>query len=214
MPRIRLIAASDDYLLEERLDAAVAEVSAELGGVEPEVQGSDATPESVATELVSPSLFAAERLLVVPDAREWLGAPPPAGFKQGDETALDAGPLLEVIAGGVPDGMALVMGAWCGRKPGGTLVEAIDSAGSFLWIPLPPRPKPWEDAILSDQQFYFFRGLIVFVMKTVCARIKEEVIVVECNAVAACLPTCLIHRESQTILLGIVSDGKPRGPAS
>ncbi len=104
MLRIRLIAASDDFLLEERLSAAVAEVCRELGGVEPEVQTDDATPESVAMELVSPSLFAAERVLVVPDAREWLGAPAPAGLKAGKTSTPEVQPLVHVLGEGLPAG--------------------------------------------------------------------------------------------------------------
>lgn len=152
MSRIRLIAASDDYILEEQLAVSVAEVCSDLGGVDPEIQTDDATPESVATELVSPSLFASERVLVVPDARVWLGAPVPAGLKVDKAAAPDLKPLLQVFTDGVPEGMALVMGAWCGRKPTGPLVEAVDEAGVFRWIPLPPPPKPWEDSVLSSEQ--------------------------------------------------------------
>ena len=59
---------------------------------------------------------------------------------------------MQVLAEGVPEGMALVMGAWCGRKPTGPLVEAVEKAGDVRWIPLPPPPKPWEDAVLSSEQ--------------------------------------------------------------
>jgi hypothetical protein len=52
------------------------------------------------------------------------------------------------------------MGAWCGRKPGGELVEAVEAAGSFRWIPLPPPPKPWEDAVLSREQTEVLEGLV------------------------------------------------------
>lgn len=152
MSRIRLIAASDDYLLEERLAVAVAEVCAQFGGVDPELQGDEATPESVATELVSPSLFAAERVLVAPDVRVWLDGAAPAGLKVPKTTAPDPGPLVQVLTEGAPDDTALIMGAWCGRKPTGPLVDAIDEAGTFEWIPLPPPPKPWEDATLSGEQ--------------------------------------------------------------
>lgn len=160
MPRIRLIAASDDFLLEERLAAAVDDVSAELGGVEPEVVPEETTPESIATELVSPSLFAADRLLVVRDARTWLGAPPPAGDGRTEETEPDVGPLLRVLENGVPEGVGLVIGAWCGRKPSGKLVDALKKAGEASWIPLPPPPKPWEDAALSREQRQVLEGVV------------------------------------------------------
>lgn len=120
--------------------------------MEPEFQTDESTPESVAMELVSPSLFAAERVLVVSDAREWLGATAPPGLKAAKTTPPDVQPLVHVLGEGLPEGMGLVMGAWCGRKPGGELVEAMGSAGSCDWIPVPPPPKPWEDAILSSEQ--------------------------------------------------------------
>ena len=159
--RIRLIAASDDYLLEDRLSAAVAEVCSELGGVEPEVQSEDATPETVATELVSPSLFASERVLLVRDVREWLDGAAPPGVKALKTAAPDIEPLIRVLGDGLPEGMGLVMGAWCGRKPGGGLVEAVGKTGSFEWIPLPPPPKPWEDAVLSREQQQVLQALLL-----------------------------------------------------
>jgi hypothetical protein len=152
MSRIRLIASSDDFLLEERLTAAVAELAVELGGVEPEPLDAEATPEAVATELVSRSLFATERLLVVGDVRSWLDAPAPPGTKTDREEPPDLRPLLQVLAEGPPEGVALVLGAWCGRKPTGELVTAVEAAGTFEWVALPPPPKPWEDAALSREQ--------------------------------------------------------------
>jgi hypothetical protein len=152
MSRVHLIASSDDFLLEQRLTAAIELECAELGNVEPEIQPDGATPESVATELVSPSLFAASRVLVVPDAREWLGASAPPGQGTGATEPPDSEPLIRVLSDGVPDGMALVLGAWCSRKPAGPLVEALGDAGQVDWIGLPPPPKPWEDAVLSAEQ--------------------------------------------------------------
>jgi uncharacterized protein YidB (DUF937 family) len=152
MSRIRLISASDDFLLEERVAAEVGELCSGFGEVEPELQPEHATPESVATELVSPSLFATERVLVVPDARVWLGAKPPSGIKADRGEAVDVQPLLHVLSEGVPEGMGLVMGAWCGQKPAGALVDAFKRAGSFEWIPVPPPPKPWEDTVVSREQ--------------------------------------------------------------
>jgi hypothetical protein len=160
MSRIHLIAASDDYLLEERLGVVVAGVCADLGGVDPEIQSDEATPESVATELVSPSLFASERVLVVSDVRIWLGAAAPAGLKEGKTAAPDLDPLLQVFTDGVPEGMALVMGAWCGRKPTGSLVDAVAQNGSLEWIPVPPPPKPWENAVLSKEQWTVLEAVV------------------------------------------------------
>ncbi len=53
------------------------------------------------------------------------------------------------------------MGAWCGRKPTGELVEAMEKAGSFDWIPVPPPPKPWEDAVLSQEQWKVLEAVLL-----------------------------------------------------
>jgi hypothetical protein len=160
MSRIRLIAASDDYLLEERLTASIDEVCRAVGGVEPEDLPDETTPEALATELVSPSLFATERVLVVRDARVWLGARQPAGVSGGRTAAPDVEALTRVLTDGVPDGIGLVMGAWCGGKPTGALVDAMAAAGTVEWLPLPPPPKPWEDAVLSDEQQRVLAGVL------------------------------------------------------
>jgi hypothetical protein len=148
-----LVASSDDYLLEERLTAAVDEVCHELGGAEPEIQPDEITPRSLSIELVSPTLFASERVLVISDARRWFGAPAPAGVTDDTTETQEIAPLVHVLNEGLPEGVGLVIGAWCGRKPKGELVDAIEAAGSFEWIPIPPPPKPWEDSTaLSAEQ--------------------------------------------------------------
>jgi hypothetical protein len=151
MSRLALIASRDDYLLEESVARAVDEAVASVGGVEPEVLPDDVTPETVAVELRSPSLFSPTRALVVPEVRSWLRAPAPPGAAT-DEREVDVEPLLSALADGVPEGVALVMGAWCGRRPKGPLVAAVESGGRFEWIPVPEPPKPWEDVTLSDEQ--------------------------------------------------------------
>jgi len=151
MSRLALIASRDDYLLEESIARALGDASASVGGAEPEVMPEDVTPETVAVELYSPSLFTSARVLLVPDVRIWLGAPAPPGAAAGDRE-VDVDPLLRALTDGVPDGVALVMGAWCARRPKGPLVEAVESGGRFEWIPVPEPPKPWEDVLLSDEQ--------------------------------------------------------------
>ncbi len=78
---IHLVASPDDFLLEGKLRSILQPLSAELG-VEPEILAEDITPEELAVELCSPSLFAPQRLLVVPEVREWIGAPPPHGVRR------------------------------------------------------------------------------------------------------------------------------------
>jgi hypothetical protein len=162
---LSLTASSDDYLLEESLNDAVGEACAALGGVEPERLPEDVTPETVAVELRSPSLFAPSRVLVVGDVRRWLNAPGPRGSADNGEPA-DVRPLLEVLAEGIPEGMALVMGAWCGRRPKGELVEAAAEVDGFRWVPLPEPPKPWEDVVLSRDQRQLLARLVAKVTGT------------------------------------------------
>jgi hypothetical protein len=151
LSRLVLIASSDDYLVEESLGDAVAAAAEALGGGEVEELPDDVTADQLALELRSPSLFAPTRVLLVADARGWLDTTAPRGALVAGKKD-DPSPLLEALTDGVPEGTALVMGAWCGRKPKGPLVKAVQSGGDFRWIPLPDPPKPWEDVVLSADQ--------------------------------------------------------------
>ena len=159
MARLALIASSNDYLVEESLTDAIAAACDALGGAEVERLSDDISPEDLAVELRSPSLFAPTRVLVVSEIRGWLGAPAPAGALS-DPKPADPEVLVEVIAEGLPEGTALVMGSWCGRQPKGPLVKAVKDAGGYRWIPLPDRPKPWEDVVLSSDQQRVLAGLL------------------------------------------------------
>lgn len=148
---LALIASSDDYLLERRLADVTAAACRSLDVDEPEVLGHDVDPDTVALELQSPSLFADGRVLVVRDVRGWLDTTTPVGApKTPSKPELDA--LLAVLGDGLPSGMALVLGAWCGRRPKGALVDAVEAGGDMQWLPLPDPPKPWENVVLSDAQ--------------------------------------------------------------
>jgi hypothetical protein len=179
--RLALIASSDDYLLELALEEAVDRAREALGGAEVERLTDTLTPEDVAVELRSPSLFVAARVLVVGEVRHWLDTIAPQGALKRVETADEneaeltreapnsaektgvealVAPLVAVLSEGMPEGMALVMGAWCGRQPKGPLAEAVAAAGHCRWVPLPERPKPWEDALLSQEQWQVLSGLL------------------------------------------------------
>ena len=145
---IYLVASSDDYLLEEAVDEAVRALSAEFGDIEPETLADETTPENLSVELCSPSLFAPQRILVLPDIASWLDTP----RRKSETNDIDLNPLVHVLGEGIADGIALVMGACCRSKPKGALVDVIDEAGGFRWQPVPEAPKPWEDAILSREQ--------------------------------------------------------------
>jgi hypothetical protein len=157
-----LVASSDDYLLEEALGETVAAVCADLGGIEPETLPEGLTPEDLGVELCSPSLFAPQRVLVVPEVRTWIDIPArrPPDPRAGEKAVVDAAPVVQVMAEGIADGIALVMGACCHSKPKGTLVDAVGEAGEFRWKAVPDPPKPWEDAVLSKDQEAMLRSLL------------------------------------------------------
>ncbi len=157
--RFQLIAASDDFLLAEAVTAAIAAAGSSLGDVVPEALPEDVTPEAVALELRSPSLFEPRRLLVVADAAPWLDVPARAGLG-GKASKPDVAALVEALSDGLDASLALVMGAWCDRSPKGPLVELAAAAGGFRWIPVPPAPKPWEDVVVSDEQARVLEGVL------------------------------------------------------
>jgi hypothetical protein len=159
---VYLVASSDDYLLEEALGETVRAVCAEFGDIDPETMPESLTPEDLSVELCSPSLFAPQRVLVVPEIRAWVDIPAkrPPDPRPAEKAVVDAAPVVQVLGEGIADGIALVMGACCHGKPKGLLVEAIDEAGGFRWQPVPEPPKPWEDAVLSKEQESMLRNLL------------------------------------------------------
>ena len=154
---VHLVVSSDDYLLEEALGETVRQVCAELGDVEPEVMADEITPQDLSVELCSPSLFAPQRVLVVPAIQSWLEG---RARRKQESDDVDLTPLVQVLGEGIADGIALVMGACCRSRPKGALVEAVDEAGGFRWQPAPAAPKPWEDAVVSAEQEAVLRTIL------------------------------------------------------
>ncbi len=159
---VYLVASSDDYLLEEALGETVRAVCADLGDIDPEAMPEALTPEDLSVELCSPSLFAPQRVLVVPEVRSWIDIPArrPPDPRPSEKAAVNAAPVVQVLGEGIADGIALIMGACCHSKPKGALVDAVDAAGGFRWQPVPEPPKPWEDAVLSREQEAMLRKLL------------------------------------------------------
>ncbi len=157
--RLHFVAATDDFLLEEGIKAAIAAAAAELDGVDPEEMSDETTPESLAFELCSPSLFSPRRLLIIRDARSWIDTTTPRGAQVIKEN-VDITALLNTLQSGIPDDMGLVIGAWCGRKPKGELIDRFAKYGRFQWLPAPPPPKPWEDVVLSSEQIQVLRRIL------------------------------------------------------
>jgi hypothetical protein len=155
MAPVNLIASSDDYLLEEKVRETVTSVCASLGGVEAEILADETTPEELAVELCSPSLFAPQRVLVVPQIGSWVdiaAARKPGRRDKALHAEIDPGPVVQVIDEGLSEDIGLVLVALCRDKPRGALVKAVENAGALQWVPVPPQPKPWEDVILTGEQ--------------------------------------------------------------
>ena len=115
MAYVYLLASPDDYLLEGRVRETLESVSAELGGVEPELLREETTPEELAVELCSPSLFAPQRVLFAPDIRSWLDTSAGrgrGGRMKSTEATVDAESVVRVLSEG------LVIDAWAdSRRP-------------------------------------------------------------------------------------------------
>lgn len=157
--RLLLVASSDDYLLEEARAESSSRLAEELGGCPVETLEGEITPESAATELLSPSLFEPTRVLVIEDARAWVKTSAPGGAV-GKLRTVDPAPLVDTLRAGLPEGLGLVIGVWCGSRPTGPLVDVVCEAGEMQWIPLPPPPKPWEDVNLSAEQVSVLKGVL------------------------------------------------------
>ena len=154
MVSAHLVSSPDDYLLEGAVSRLVADLRPQFDDVEPEVLDPEVTPEDLALELCSPSLFTPSRLIVIPDVTSWVDVPGERrkGGLGAVPAEVDPAAAVEVLEGGLPPGMALVMGACCHSKPKGALVSAVESQGGLHWHPLPPSPKPWEDVAVSEAQ--------------------------------------------------------------
>lgn len=159
---VSLVASSDDFLVEESLRERVLAVCAEYKDVEPETMPDEITPEDLSVELCSPSLFAPQRILVVPEISSWLDVPArrTPSKRPAQPADVDASAVVQVLSSGLAEGVALVMGACCHSQPKGALVDAVTEAGEMLWQPVPPPPKPWEDAALSREQEAMLRKLL------------------------------------------------------
>ncbi|MDD5562129.1 MAG: hypothetical protein PHQ91_00295 [Thermoanaerobaculaceae bacterium] len=169
-PQILLLASPDDFLLElARQDAVAAWQQAHPDGeVVPFGEAPPAT--RLVQELASPSLFVAERLLVVADARPYLSV--------GRRAAAD--PLAASLEALPLAGVALVMSAVAAAAPTGALADAVGRRGEVRFIGLPDAPKPWDEARVSREQRQALVGLIARVAPALQA--NHEVVDALCEA--------------------------------
>lgn len=159
MSRLIFVAVGDDFLLEEALKTAVEGVAQELGGASIEELRAETGPEDLALEINSPSLFSSERVLLLNQVQHWVDAPPAPDAPK-IKGQFDLTPLLDALQEDLPEGLGVVLGAWCGGQPKGELVNVIQQRGEFRWIPLPEAPKPWEPSGLSSAQREALRSII------------------------------------------------------
>ncbi len=143
-PRLFLLAASDDFLLELNRSRIEAEWRAD--NPEGEIQHLDPTPapEELLQALAAPSLFAPARLLVVRNATPYLDTKAKGGGA--------GGTLAEGLRAFFPVDATLLLVATVDREPSGPLTELAADIGTVRWSPLPPPPKPWEEIRISAEQ--------------------------------------------------------------
>lgn len=104
-------------------------------------------------ELVNPSLFAAARLVVVPDATPYFTA-------KGTSSEAPGASLTEALRELAFDRVWLLLAAAVGGRPQGELAETVGTRGELRWLPLPEAPKPWDDALLTPAQRGVLRDLL------------------------------------------------------
>jgi hypothetical protein len=109
-------------------------------------------PARLIRELASPSLFAPARLIVVPDARPYLGEAAEENGAAG-EAWRDAGAMLAAtLAEARLVDTALILAAVSTAEPSGPLAEAVRRRGTLTFVPLPAQPKPWEEIRVTPAQ--------------------------------------------------------------
>ncbi len=92
-------------------------------------------------ELQTPSLFANERLFLVPHAEPYFALPPKASQV-----------LLATLKAPFSGVLWVGFFAELPEAPVGPLAEGLAGLGELQHVSLPPPPKPWEDVTLSKEQ--------------------------------------------------------------
>jgi hypothetical protein len=128
----------------ERIAVETRWTSAHPGG---ELKRLDtAEVDRLAGELASPSLFAAERLLVVRDASAVLEGKERGRGKEAAEA------LLACLKSSWDRDTSLLLCVASSSEPRGALADYVRAHGTLTWLPLPAPPKPWDDVRLSGEQ--------------------------------------------------------------
>jgi hypothetical protein len=202
LPRLLLITSPDGFLLElERHD-----FEAEWRDAHPDGETTTFEPappaERLVQEIASPSLFAPERLLLVPDSGPYLGERgPTAAAGEALARALETLPLA---------GVTLVLAAAAG-EPNGALAEVVARRGEVRFLPVPPAPKPWQDVRITPEQ----RAVLADkVLRRVAPSLLADAEVVDALAEAyGFRPRELAQAAQSLVLAGTVSADAVRAQA-
>lgn len=148
--RFLLATSPDDFFLERARRALEEEFLRAFPGGEVTILDPAPTPFALFQELQAPSLFAQQRLILLPHAETLLAADSEQfqGFAEP--------PSLS-------PGEALWVGVFAERAepPRAPFVDAISSWAEVTHFPLPPPPKPWEGVRLSREQREFLASLLL-----------------------------------------------------
>lgn len=140
----------DDFFLERARRAFEEEFFQAFPGGEVAVLDPCPTPFGLLQELQTPSLFAQQRLILLPKAEALLAAGPEEvrGFAE-------LPPLSP--------GEALWVGVFAEKPepPQGAFVKVVSSWAELTHFPLPPPPKPWEAVRFSREQREFMASLLL-----------------------------------------------------
>lgn len=198
--RVLLIASPDDYLIElERHEFEAAWRTAHPSD-EVLVFEEAPPPARLVQELASPSLFAADRLLVVVDARSYLDADRQAEGETLAE-ALSSLPLGDVT---------LLLLAVAKQAPAGPVTDAVRKRGEVRFLALPEKPKPWEDIRVSPGQRRVLASVVARVAPVLVG--QEEVVDALCEAYGF-RPRELAQAAERLLLGGEVSAAEVREQA-
>lgn len=189
-----LLSCPDDYLLElERTDREAAWQAANPEG---EVITIAAAPPATALlrELATPSLFAPRRLVVVRDARLYLGGE--------EHKEREAEALVRALDAFSFSNVSLILAAVTATEPKGALVDLAARRGEARFVELPPPPKPWEKTTVSPAQRRLLESLLVRVAPALAG--KSDVMAALCE-VHGFAPRQLAQAATQLVLLGALT---------
>jgi hypothetical protein len=193
-----LLVSPDEYLLEMKRERIVAEWEAAHPGGEVVRLDPAPAPERLVREVVNPSLFAPERLVLVPDAQAYFPKSQRTKEAQRDEDEdgdddepPQARPVAEAgehrgdvlarhLEGLTLRDVALVLALVAKQPPKGALADALAAAGEVRFLPVPEAPKPWELTRVSREQRAVLHEVIAQVAPRAAA--DPEVVDALCEA--------------------------------